>query len=193
MDMKRVLKLRDDLGAPGMAALGLLAAGLLFLFAGVKPLEHRKAELETSLASLPAAGAAALDPAAKLSNFYAFFDKSEDASDWLAKLDTLAKGSGVELASGRYQLQDTGTPLARYELTLPLSGSYPQIRAFLDKALAQIPVLSLDQLSLHRKSAADPVVQADVKLSLYLMKPPGKAAPVAVPAAPAQVPQQVQP
>ena len=38
----------------------------------------------------------------------------------------------------------------RYEIVLPVAGSYAQIRDFLKRALAEIPVLSVDQLTLKR-------------------------------------------
>ena len=178
MNIRQLINLREDLGAPGIASLGLLAAGLLFLVFTLKPLEARNAQLQSQLAALPKSGPSS-DPSAKLSNFYAFFDKQEDATDWLAKLDAMAKSAGVEMSSGRYQMQDTGTPLARYELTLPLAGSYPQIRAFLEAALAQIPVLSVDQLSFRRKNASETQVQADVRLSLYMVQASRSAPAVA--------------
>jgi hypothetical protein len=55
----------------------------------------------------------------------------------------------------------------RYEIMLPVSGSYPQIRDFLKRALTEIPVLSLDSISVKR---SDQALQAEMRLTLHLVK-----------------------
>jgi len=52
-----------------------------------------------------------------------------------------------------------------------VTGSYAQIRAFLENALIQVPVLSLDQVKFHKERANDASVRADVQLTLHLIKP----------------------
>ncbi len=54
---------------------------------------------------------------------------------------------------------------------LPVAGSYPQLREFLKRALVEIPVLSLDQLTLKRESRDDGAVRAELKMTLHLVKP----------------------
>jgi hypothetical protein len=173
-------KFRDDLGPVGMASLALLAAALAFLFLLVRPLEARNGALESALKSeLARAGqrggsaqGSAATPAERMADFYAFFEQSQhEQADWLARLHEIAKGTGVELRSAQYRMDATGAPLGRYEISLPIDGSYAQIRGFLEKALADIPVLSVDQVSFRRKAALDTVVQADVRLSLHMVKP----------------------
>ena len=39
----------------------------------------------------------------------------------------------------------------RYEIVLPASGSYGQIRDFLKRSVAEIPVLSVDQVTLKKE------------------------------------------
>jgi hypothetical protein len=52
-----------------------------------------------------------------------------------------------------------------------VAGSYPQIRDFLKRSLAEIPVLSVDQLTLKRESGkgAGPV-HAELRLTLHMVK-----------------------
>ena len=59
----------------------------------------------------------------------------------------------------------------RYEIVLPVSGSYPQIRDFLRRSLDEVPVLSLDQLSLKRESRNDSAVHAELRMTLHMVKP----------------------
>jgi hypothetical protein len=68
-------------------------------------------------------------------------------------------------------MQTSGPRMARYEIKLPVSGNYAQIRSFLQNALAEIPVLSLDEVKFKRERASDASVQADLRLTLYLVNP----------------------
>lgn len=169
---------RRDLGVVGLASLVLLAAAVLFLQLVLKPLEERGQLLENRLASsewLAAKPGAGRDrtpgAAAKLAAFYQFFETGDAATDWLARLNAIAAASGIQLRSADYRMHKTGTRIERYEVVLPLSGSYPQIRAFLRKVLAEIPVLSLDQVSIKKERAQNGAVQADVRVTLHLVRP----------------------
>jgi hypothetical protein len=169
----RLRNLQAALGASGMAALALLALGLLFLVFFVRPLESRNEDLAARIAGNAPSGLSSQRDAAaaQLDEFYAFFARKETATDSLATLYSIAKAVGVEVRSAEYRMRDTGTRVARYELTLPLSGSYSQVRAFVANSLQEMPTLSLDQISLRRERANDSRVQADVRLSLYLINP----------------------
>lgn len=163
---------RTQLGLAGLAGLALLAAGLVFLNGVLQPLEARARAIESRLAAaVPAARASAAEtPAAKLAEFYRHFETGERATDWLARLHQLAQEAGVELAEARYTLHETGTRLDRYEVVLPITGTYPQIRQFLRGTLAAIPVASLDQLRIRRESAGEGRVQAEARLTLHLVR-----------------------
>lgn len=169
--LKRV---RDELGAAGLLGLVLLTAAALFLVLGLEPLEARRAALDTQLArgdrgGGPQARDRASDNAARLAAFYDFFETGEAATGWLARLHAAGAAAGVDIRSADYTLHKTGTRLARYEIVLPVTGSYPQIRAFLRNALADIPVLSLDQVEIKREPAQGGKVQAEARLTLHLL------------------------
>lgn len=171
-------RMSDELGVAGLAAFGLLAGGALFLFLVLKPLEARNERLDRQIersvqqdTALDSARMRSATPAAKLAAFYRFFDTEEKSTDWLARLHSIGKAAGVVLRAAAYRMQPTGTPIERYEIVLPVAGGYAQIRAFLNNALAEIPVLSLDQVNFRRARANDAMVQADVRLTLHLVKP----------------------
>jgi len=168
-------RLREELGMPELASLALLAVAIAFSLAVVKPLEARRAQLEQELENAlrrpqldgmtrVSAGA----PGARLDAFYRFFERPEHADEWLAKLYGIATAQGIALRSADYRLGDTRQRLERYQITLPVSGSYTQIRAFLETALAEVPVLSLDQISFRRKATGETRVEADIVLTLHL-------------------------
>ncbi len=167
-------KARSGLGDLALVSLGALATGLLFLALAIRPLEARLALLEGTLGTRAHRTAAASirsgTPAAKLAAFYGFFDLQEGQVDWLAKLYGSARGAGLELRSADYRLVETNGRIMRYEATLPLSGSYAQIRAFLEAALDENPVLSLDQLNIRRKRINDARVDAEAVVTIHLLK-----------------------
>ncbi len=168
----------EGLGRPGKAALAIFAAAAVFLEAGVRPLEAQGERLDRSIqrsgAQLRSADPNLIrtaSPSAKLAAFYQFFRREEAITDWLAKLYALAEKTGVTLRTAEYQLVKGPGKLDRYEIALPLSGDYAQIRAFLEKALLEVPVLSLDEIRFRRKRSDDLSVETDVRLALHVLRP----------------------
>ena len=166
-------KARQELGTTGLVAVLLFAAAALFFFLAVKPLESRTAALEDELARAEslAGGGRGASGGARLATFYRYFETGESATDWLARLNAIGARAGVRIPSADYRLQKTGTRLERYEVVLPLTGSYPQIRAFLAQALVEIPVLSLDQITIKKERAQGGTVQAEARMTLHLSRP----------------------
>jgi hypothetical protein len=177
--MNVVQRVRAELGGAGLAALLLLAAAFAFLMLVLQPLEERSARLERRLEQLrpraPAPGGRVVrtgdSAAAQLAAFYAYLDRGRTPPEWLARLHAIAEGAGLQLPSAEYRLRDTGTPLERYEIVLPVSGSYAELRAFLERALDEVPVLSLDGVGLSRASAEQARLRAELRLTLHLVRP----------------------
>ena len=168
----RKLDLRAELGPLGTFSLTVLAAALAFAMLVVQPLEAKSRSLAERVARLPDAPASSntgRSAADQLAAFYAYLAKPEQTTDWLAKLYAIGRATGVGLRSASYRSERAGR-IERYEILLPLSGSYAQMRAFVDRALADIPVLSLDQMTLKRESPRDGVVQAELHLTLHLVR-----------------------
>lgn len=168
--------LRVQLGSLGIVALVLLGASVVFLMVAVTPLETRGAKLDRDLGSAarrapPGFARVSVEgPAAQLDSFYRFFQRKEPRDTWLAKLYGIALASNVDLAAGSYQLAETRGRLERYQITLPVAGSYTQIRAFAETALSEIPVLSLDQLTFRRKAASQSRIEAEIVFTLYSLR-----------------------
>lgn len=168
----RRFDLRHELGGLGMLALLLLAGALAFSFAVVQPLEAKSRSVAARLAqsgALPRQDSAAA--AGKLAELYDYLARPEQTTDWLAKLYAIGHATGVELRSASYSSEQAGR-IERYQIRLPVSGSYAQLREFLDRALAEIPVLSLDQMTLKRESRRDGAVQAELKMTLHRVRRP---------------------
>ena len=166
-------RLRTELGLLGIASLVLIACGIAFQAAVLQPLEARRSALEQRVAQGLAQGRskhADAAPGASLPRFYRHFESGEDAPTQLARLHGIGKAAGLDLRSAQYRVDKSGPRIVRYEITLPLSGTYAQIRAFLTNALAEMPVLSLDQVLL-KKDRSDGPVLADVRMTLHLLQP----------------------
>lgn len=165
----------NALGWPAVMGLALVAFSLTFLASALMPLEARVQEakdgveaLRTRLQAAPSASGPTVS-GDRLSNFYAFFPPLSSAPDWLQRVFALAEAQGLRLETGEYKLtRDKDLKLARYELNLPVRGGYAQIREFLSQVLAQVPASSLDELSMKRDDPGLPMVEARIKLSLYL-------------------------
>lgn len=168
----QMYRLRDELGITGLAALFLFAAAGAFFALVLQPLQDKSSALQSRAASLregaPRQGGNAAE---KVSAVYEYLKKPETTTDWLAKLYAIGAATGVELQSASYKTQEApGSKLERYEIVVPLNGSYTQMRDFLKRSLAEIPVLSLDQVSLKRESRREGTLQAEVHLTLHMVK-----------------------
>jgi hypothetical protein len=170
----QLLKLKADLGRTGLLALALLAVAFSFHALVVAPLQAKNAGLALTLSQKSPAAVARSGE--KLAKVYDALGREETATDWLAKLYAISKATGVEMPSANYKMDsgakdDASARIQRYEIVLPVTATYGQLRDFLGRALAEIPVLSLDQLSLKRESRNQDEVQAELRLTLHLVKP----------------------
>ncbi|MFA5082292.1 MAG: hypothetical protein WC474_07100 [Hydrogenophilaceae bacterium] len=174
----RIRRAGRCLAWPWLAALFLIGAAAVFYLALVRPAAQtlaakaqRSAELH-SQGMLRAAHAAELDPGLQLVRFYEQFPPRASAADWLEKIDAAAQANRLQLMQGDYRFVAGGTRLAQYQITLPVAGSYPDIRTFITAVLAALPTASLDKVSFDRQAVGDPAVKATVRLSLFLRDEP---------------------
>lgn len=159
-------RLADRIGLAGVAAIALLALAMGFSNLVTRPLEQRGAMLQERMSRK---GPAAQPGADKVAAVYEYLKKDEETTDWLAMLHGIAGATGVQVESASYRTQPTEARIVRYEIVLPVTGNYGQIRDFLKRALAEIPVLSLDQLNLKREAKGD-AIHAEMRLTLHMVK-----------------------
>ncbi|MEW5789118.1 MAG: GspMb/PilO family protein [Pseudomonadota bacterium] len=156
------------LGRPGQFGLALLAGGLITCIGVVHPLEADNQALAAQaqqLARRPPPPSAEVSEQAWLARLPA----DHAGHGYLAKLFAAAEAAGIALEEGRYRdARDPDSGLNRLSIVLPVSGSYPALRAFLAKALTQEPSLALEGLRLFRDSIEDGEVQGEVRFLLIL-------------------------
>jgi Tfp pilus assembly protein PilO len=168
---------RKQAGRAGLVGLGLLVFAAAFYAATVSPAQARLAELRQATATLHerlqrAAGSfddAARTPEEQLGNFYGAFPSAAAAPDLLDKIYRAAARRGLALAQGEYRLRrERSGLLMRYQIMLPVSGPYLQVREFLGDVLKQIPFLALDNVSFQREKIGETAVEARISMTLYI-------------------------
>ena len=172
---RRLQRFLDALGPAGVAGLGVLLFCLPFWFTALAPaqaeVKRRNAAAERQArhpgqAAQPEAG----DHAAELERFYSRFPKVDRLPAELNALYAHAKVSKVQLLQGEYRMESKSGGLSAYHVTLPVRGSYPQLRQFVGRVLKEMPTTSLDAVRFERKKAADAQLEAQVRLTIYLRK-----------------------
>lgn len=114
-----------------------------------------------------------------IQRFYAQFPNGESLPKWLRLIDENAVKQHLVLNRGDYKLtqiksqkptpaQSTKHPLSRYEIVLPVTGQYTQIRQFIAQVLYDLPALALSELHIKRENAQSPNVEARLIFVLLL-------------------------
>lgn len=164
-----------SLGIGGLAGLGLLAAALLLQVFQVATLRQTIHAQHAHLAALREAAVrreATPAPPPTL-NPLAALPPAGEASQLIGDVERLAHAHGLALPRGQYSVSPlTGTSLQRWQLVLPLTGSYPALHAFIATALERLPNLTLDELKLKRDRIESGELQAELRLSLFVEAAP---------------------
>ena len=167
--MTRVLK---SLGWPGLAGLAALLLAAVAVVMGQRwdaqaaALQAQARELR-SQARPPAAAAAPVS----LQQWQATLPAPTARQQRLADLLELAIRLELNVARTEHRLAGS-EGLERLRVSMPLTGSYAQVRRFIAAALAHDPALSLDSVKLRRTSPLSADVDAELQWSLH-----GRATP----------------
>lgn len=160
---------------PGLVGLGLIlfTAGLTAVsIQSTRQRLHALNDEAASLSSRLGQRAGANAPASgrsQLSNFYAFFPLTHNVPELLGRIYQAATHNQVVLEKGEYKLtRESDFRLARYQITLPVSGDYARVRGFVNDVLEAVPSVALDELTLKRESIDQPELEARVRFSLFL-------------------------
>jgi Tfp pilus assembly protein PilO len=160
---------------PGWVGLALLAFAATFYAAGVQPANKRLHALDQQAAELAqnsGGRALAAEPVggrSQLSNFYAFFPSSPSLPDVMAQLERSAMQHDLLLEKGEYRLiREQDFRLSRYQITLPVRGSYADVRGFVNEVLDTVPTVALEELTLKREAVDEPELEAKVRFMLFL-------------------------
>jgi Tfp pilus assembly protein PilO len=164
------------LGGAGVVGIGLLVFAMTFYLSAHRParmelgdLRAEARQLDERLRAGDSASRREVAPGEQLATFYAFFPREDSTPHWLARIYAAAAAKGIALESGEYKLdRKVGERLARYEIVLPVKGSYAQIRGFVAEVLASVPAVALEEVNLRRENVQSPLLDARVRFTLYL-------------------------
>lgn len=112
-------------------------------------------------------------PQATLKAFYRFLPAESEASSQVTALFAAADAHGIDLAHAEYALvHDHDAALSRYQVVLPLHGTYAEIRHFVIALLNDMPALAVNELSFKREDAQSREVDASLRLTIFLGRLP---------------------
>jgi Tfp pilus assembly protein PilO len=175
----RVGRLFDGAGWPGAVGLSLMVFATAFYWSWLKPEETRLKALQQTIdrSGRQAAALAGLPrPLAteeKLASFYQFFPHSNGVPDQLEKIYAVAEKQALRLDQGEYRaVRDGVGRLVRYQIMLPVKGTYPQIRQFVGGVLTDIPSIALENVQFERQKIGEVAVEAKIKFVMYLERLP---------------------
>lgn len=91
-------------------------------------------------------------------------------ADVLERLHRIADRHGLVWKVGEYRLHpsEPRMPYARYEVNVPLTGTYTQLRTFVGESLRELPGAALEGLTIRRETISRPQSDAVLKLVVFL-------------------------
>lgn len=167
---QRLLRALGWPGLAGVAALVLAAAALLLgqrWDAQAVALQAEARQLRARAAPMIAAAAVPIS----VQQWQAALPPATERQQRLADLLELSIRLDLNGARTEHRLS-TSEGLERLRVTMPVTGSYAQVRRFIGAALEHDPALSLDSIKLRRVSPMAAEVDAELQWSLH-----GRAAP----------------
>jgi Tfp pilus assembly protein PilO len=160
---------------PGLVGLFLVGVAIAVHAWFIPPARDRIESLQREARQLSARtnkdGASHVPPTQRgqLSNFYAFFPSPEGLPALLNDVQLAAEHNGLSLEKGEYRLlRDPQFALSRYQITLPVAGSYAQVRGFVNEVLDRVPSAALEDLAMKRESVGNPQLEARVRFVLFV-------------------------
>ncbi len=167
------------LGRTGVVGIGLLIACTAFYFSTIQLAQKQLSSTEKNVQFLqeqmklagPGANTDQHSSEEQIVRFYRSFPQDKDLPQCMEKIFATAQDHGIELEQGEYKVtRESSNGLVRFQMTFPVKADYPQIRKFLSSLKADIPTLSLQQVQFKRQQVGDAMVEANIKLVLYLLE-----------------------
>ena len=112
-------------------------------------------------------------PEASLHTFYGFLPGERQALPLLTTILATARDLGLDASRAEYAM----TPVrqagfVRYQVTMPLTGSYITIRTFINAMLNTIPASAINEISFKRQDGQTETVEARLRFTIYMRKEP---------------------
>jgi hypothetical protein len=165
-------RIAEAIGPVGLVAVAVMATCIGYYAGSIAPLRDEISALHEArdLAARRSSTAAPAGPRAdRVAEFAAFFPAEDSAGRWLGRIYEIAAREGLRLQQGEYRMSDADAlDMRQYRVTLPVRGSYVQIRRFVGRVLEEVPPAALSQLSFQREHIGTPGLEARIELTLHL-------------------------
>lgn len=161
-------------GRPGLIGIAVLLAAAVFLASTHRPV---LAEVEALRAEVAAAQrqvhTATVDEVPDAGGMTRALPARTDMPAILDQLFEQAARAHLSIDTARYEIGATrGGAAVRHQVAFPVTGPYPQIRAFIDATLAAMPEVALTDLSFARKTIGEGDVEAQIRMTIYTRSAP---------------------
>jgi Pilus assembly protein, PilO len=154
-------------GRAGLAGIALLLAAAVFLFSTYLPIASEVRAMRADVAAAKTAEAAPAADKAPVAGERVLPARAEMPTI-LRQIFSRAAQAGLAVDNGKYELLAGGSSgIVRYQIELPITGPYPQIRSFIDATLASMPAVALNEITLDRKTIGEGNVDAQIRMTVY--------------------------
>lgn len=165
----------NRLGGIGIIGVALLICSAMAFITANIPLRQQLAVQEATLdsartiAAEQRSGIAVDTPQQQAEEFVSSLPNARDVPDILTGIVAVAATTGLELQRGTYELvMADGDAISRYQMSLPVAGSYPKVRRFIEDVLATMPTVALESMRIERDEVSNQIIAADLKFSILL-------------------------
>jgi Tfp pilus assembly protein PilO len=178
-----MLKFFKNIGPLGLAGLSVLLGCSLFYVLGALPLNAQISLAQQRLENIQSSEIKLVNtqeiPANDMSQDIAAIKKmlpqANTLHDWLGLIDKAAFKQGLRLNRGDYKFSQikqgkitSDQCASRYEIVLPVTGQYVQIRQFIANVLYSQPALALSSVKIQRENVLAANVEARLVFVLFL-------------------------
>jgi len=166
----------QTLGWKGLAGLLLIIVSVSYLIIVAAPKAQQLQQLQMKVDAVKAnpkrnvSNRTNNDPSDITRIFYDVLPTQTEASSKISEILRVATDNGLVINKVEYEQPLSVSPLIQYQIKLPLTGSYMQIRQFINQVLNTLPSIALNDISLKREDIATDLVDAQIKFTLYLQK-----------------------
>jgi len=156
------------------AGLSLMVIGLLLFLTMTLPKIHTLKALKVDMANLKNTQSSISQENRKpdfdiTEQFYTLLPVQKDVNVKIAQILQIAADNGLQIEKVEYVSQSTtASALLKYQIKLPLTGTYIQIRQFINQTLNSQPSLALTDVNFRRNDIGADLVESNILFTFYL-------------------------
>ena len=165
-----------QLGWQGLLGIGLVVGSLAMLFLMIYPIiQHTKnsdariLKMQQYVQQHPMT----LKPAKQLNfeqQFYDLLPAQNEANRKVAQMLDAVEQIGLTVNNVEYSAQPYSDAMIKYQIKLPVQGTYIQVRQFINLVFEALPTVALNNVDFRRDDIGSDTIQTNLYFTLYLRK-----------------------